>query len=183
MPFSSASKAVGPSGSSPGTRSGLEADGKKCRLTVSHGQEGQGQQASAEECLSSPLEKGLPESHAALHSTHLHTTWTDNGASLPGTLPGLAMEVLHPKKLFRPRQPGPFDDPAITGLWFFSLPWSEGRLPAPAGPGGCRLWPSLRRPVSPAWQTTSPYHPQVHGLLSKATSLSAHPGNIHRRTG
>lgn len=130
-----------------------------------------------------------PESHTALHSAHLHTTWADNGASLPGTLPGLAMKVLHPKKLFRPRQPGPFDDPAITGLWFFSLPWSEGRLPAPAGPGGRRLWPSLWQPVSPAWQATSPYHPpgprtpfQSHFPLFTQITFTEGPGkNLQKR--
>lgn len=113
---------------------------------------------------SRPLQKSDSEApwRRVCLSPTLHSiphTYTPHGASLPGTLPGLVMKVLHPKKLFRPRQPGPFDDPAITGLWFFSLPWSEGRLPAPAGPGGRRLWPSLWRPVSPAWQATSPYHP------------------------
>lgn len=156
MPFSSANKAVGPSGSPPGTRGRLEAGGRKRRLLVSHGQEGQGQQASARERPGRPLEKGLPGVHATPYPAHLCTTPTNNWVSLPGTLPGSAMKVLHAKKLFRPRQPGPFGDPTITGLWFFSLLWSEGRLPALAGPGGGHLWPSVQWPVSRALQATSP---------------------------
>jgi len=126
-----------------------------------------------ESVLEAPLRRVCPRVHAALYPAHLCTTQTDNTASLPGTSPDLAMKVLQPKKFFTPRQPGPFGDSTITGLWFFRLPWSEGGLPAPARPGGGRLWPSLWWSVShllgrPPLLTT----PQINGLFSKATSLS-----------
>lgn len=136
----------------------------------------EGRMPLQESVLEAPSRRVCPGFHTALCPAHLCTTRTDNVASLPGTSPGLAMKVLHPKKVFSPRQPGPFGDPTITGLWFFRLPWSEGGLPVPAGPGGGRLWPSLWWPVShllsrPPLLTT----PHINGLFSKATSLSS-PG-------
>lgn len=107
-----------------------------------------------------------------LSPAHLPPMWVSDVARSARVAAGLALRVLHPRKPFSPGSLGPLVTPPSWSL-VFRLPWSEGQLRAPAGPGSGGLCHhrSGQCPACLAGHLSLGH--QIDGFFSKAISFSS----------